>query len=228
MKNHSNFCTFILAMAFLSVSFTSYCEQKEGSATKKSQWIDLFADGTFSSWQHPNGKKVGDGWSIEKGVVFRGAKKAGNIVTKEKYENFELEFSFKISKAGNSGVKYRTKNALGLEYQVLDDLNNKKEKNKTAGLYALYPASADKKLNPYGEWNNGKIVAKGSKLEHWLNGIKVMEADQSSDDYKERFQKSKYKKIKNFGVGAGQILLQDHGNDVWFKNVRIRKLNSVK
>ena len=191
--------------------------------------VDLFAADDFNSWQHANGKSVGDGWTLTDGVVFRHAKKAGDIVTKQEYKNFDLTFEFKISEGGNSGVKYRSHNHYGPEYQVLDDErhSNGKDPNKTvASLYDLKAAVVDKVAKPAMEWNSGRIVAKGSILQHWLNGQLVMEVDQESEDWKKRLGASKYKKTPDFGSKAGRILLQDHSDKVWYRNVMIRNLDN--
>jgi hypothetical protein len=122
-------------------------------------------------------------------------------------------------------VKYRAKGSLGLEYQVLDDGKHADGKNpthRTGSLYDLVAAPEDKPVKPVGEWNQAKIVADGPRLEHWLNGVKVVTIDQSCEDWKARFEKSKYKSNKGFGFGPGHILLQDHGNEVWFRNLRVK------
>lgn len=174
-----------------------------------------------------NGKPVGGGWSIEDGVIHRGKLIAGSIITKEHYTDFELIFDWKISGSGNSGVKYRARKNLGLEYQVLDDKGHPNGKNpltRAGSIYALYPASDDKTLKPVGEWNTGRILVQGNHVEHWLNGEQVLEAEIGSDEWKKRFAASKYHKHDGFGTWTGNILLQDHSDPVWYRNVRIREL----
>ncbi len=188
---------------------------------------DLFATGDFSKWTKVNGDPVAKGWSIHNGVIQRSGIRPGDIITQQHYENFELRFDWKISKAGNSGVKYRTRGSLGLEYQVLDDAKHKDRKNPThraASLYELVAAPESKPLKPVGEWNHARILAKGNTIEHWLNGEKVVEIAVGSDDWKTKFQNSKYKKHEGFGSWAGPILLQDHNDEVWYRNVQIREL----
>ena len=190
------------------------------------EWTSLFASGDFSNWTKINGAPVGEGWRIEHGIVHRPSK-GGDIITKQHYENFELRFDWKISEAGNSGVKYRSRSALGLEYQILDDAKHKDSKNPThraGSLYELVAAPDDKPLKPVGEWNYGRILANGKHIEHWLNGEKVVEIEVGSDDWKTKFQNSKYKKHEGFGSWAGPILLQDHNDEVWYRNVQIREL----
>lgn len=189
---------------------------------------DLFASGDFSNWTNNKGGPVNDGWKIKGDVIERtelsaGQSRPGDITTKKEYKDFELKFDWKISTGGNSGVKYRTHGSLGLEYQVLDD-GVHKDKNLSAGIYALVPASEDKPLNPAGQWNSGRIIAQGNHIEHWINGVKVAEIEIGSDDWVERFKKSKYKKHEGFGTWTGSILLQDHNDPVCYRNVQIREL----
>ena len=187
---------------------------------------NLFSSDDFSQWTKVNGKPVGSGWIIKNGVVHRKSL-SGDIITKEKFKDFELTFEWKISEAGNSGIKYRTRGSLGLEYQVLDDLKHKDNKNPThraASLYELVAAPDSKPLNKVGVWNKGRIVAKGNQIEHWLNGEKVVEITWGTDDWKERFQKSKYRKNEGFGSWEGPILLQDHNDPAWFTNLKIKRL----
>lgn len=189
--------------------------------------IDLFESGDFSEWTSWDGKPVSSKWTIEDGVVYRGGMKPGDIITKKKFKNFDLSFEWKISEAGNSGVKYRSKGRLGLEYQVLDDEKHGNGKNPlmTAGsMYALLGAPEEKPLKNVGEWNQGRIVVKDNHVEHWLNGAMIITADLSSDTWMNQFKKSKYKKHEGFGQWAGPILLQDHNDEVWYRNVIIKEL----
>ncbi|MGJ8638809.1 MAG: 3-keto-disaccharide hydrolase [Opitutaceae bacterium] len=188
---------------------------------------DLFSTGDFSQWTNPQGKAVGKGWSIENGVIHRGGIKPGGINTKKKYKDFELRFDWKISEAGNSGVKYRAHGGLGLEYQVLDDEKHNAGKtpyHQAGSIYELVAAKADKPINPVGKWNSARVIAKDNHIEHWLNGAKVAEIEYGSADWKKCFEKSKYSKHEGFGDWTGTIHLQDHNDEVWFKNVQIREL----
>ena len=212
-------------MKFLYILFLLY---PLGSlpAAKLSQVKDLFNKDDFSQWTKVNGEKVDKGWSIENGIVHRHAK-GGDIITKGKFKDFELTFEWKISKAGNSGIKYRARGSLGLEYQVLDDQKHRDNKNPThraGSLYELVAAQDSKTLNPVGEWNKGRIFVRGNQIEHWLNGEKVVEITWGSEDWKNRFQKSKYHKNEGFGSWEGPILLQDHNDPVWYRNLKIQKL----
>ena len=193
---------------------------------KSGNAIDLFPSDNFSQWTKVNGKPVGSGWIIKDGVIHRKSL-SGDIITKEKFKDFELTFEWKISEAGNSGIKYRTRGSLGLEYQVLDDQKHRDNKNPThraGSLYELVAAPDSKSLNPVGEWNSGKIIAMGDQIEHWLNGEKVVEILWGTNDWNKRFQKSKYRRNEGFGSWNGPILLQDHMDPVWYRNLKITRL----
>ena len=205
--------------------------------TQAADWVDLLAGDSLILWEKGPGKSkdkstdIGDQWSLKDGVLTLDKSKkgvGGNIITKKSYYDFELEFESRISEAGNSGIKYRTKNGIGLEYQVLDDKKHKDNKNPThraASLYELVAAPDSKKINPPGQWNKGRIVAKGNLLQHWLNGEKVVELEFGSADWKKRFAVSKYaKKYPDFASKAGPILLQDHNDTVSYRKLRIREL----
>ncbi len=164
----------------------------------------------------------------------------GDIVTVKKYSNFELTVDFMLTKGANSGIKYYvaeglnngTGSAIGLEFQLLDDEIHPDAKlgvggNRTiSSLYDLIPALADKTVNPVGQWNTAKIISKNSHIEHWLNGKKVVEYERGTQIYRALVQKSKYSGYPKFGEAPeGHILLQDHGNRVSFRNIKIRESN---
>ena len=171
----------------------------------------------------------------------------GDIITTERYSNFELKVDFKTTPGCNSGIKIFVQpgigpitgkgtkatvgSAIGLEYQILDDARHPDAKlgrngDRTLGsLYDLFTASVDKKPNYIGEWNHALIISKGKHVEHWLNGEKILEYDRGSPQFRKAVALSKFHNIPNFGEWAdGHILLQEHGSVCSFCNVKIRVL----
>jgi len=203
-------------------------------ANSEAKWINLLEGGNLSQWKKWRRGTIESsiGWTVKDGVLSLSKApevrtKGGSLTTIKHYQNFELKFEFKISEGGNSGIKYRSLDNLGMEYQILDDVSakdNKNPKNSAASLYQLVPAPKTKKLKPAGEWNSGRIVANGNQLEHWLNGKKVVSIEFGSEQWVELFKKSKYKIYPDFAKQGGEILLQDHGDDVSFRNLMIREL----
>lgn len=201
----------------------------------KKGWILLFDGKTFGGWQKANGNPfTGKGWSINKGVLSTNPSdgRGGDIVTTTEFSDFELSLDFKLEKGTNSGIKYFLfKNtSLGCEYQIIDDANHPDAKlgingNRTlSSLYDIMPASG-KKINPLGEWNNIRIIAKGKHVEHWLNGEKVLEFDRDGDVFKKHIAESKFKKEKGFAeTSPSPILLQEHEDVIHFRNIKIRNL----
>ena len=189
------------------------------------EWLSLFNGETLAGWTDQSGGEP-RGWQVKSGLLHR-FKKGGNLHTTRMFRNFELEFEWKVAKGVNSGVKYRFHDGVGPEYQVIDDANageKAKPIGLTASLYVIKEPEG-KQLNPHGEWNRGKIVARGNRLEHWLNGVKVMEIEVGSEEWKQRKAASKFKDRKGFGTFEGPIHLQDHGGEVWYRNLRIRSLD---
>tara|TARA_B110000483_G_scaffold114228_1_gene138658 strand:+ start:19849 stop:21948 length:2100 start_codon:yes stop_codon:yes gene_type:complete len=196
----------------------------DDAATHSDQpFVDLLVNDDMSAWRP--GDKEGE-WTLKDGVLSRGEVKAGSLNTKEKYQNFDLRFEWKISEGGNSGVIYRINNGRGLEYQLLDDENHIRGQEPLSSSAAIYDIVEPKglTLREAGEWNTARIVADGNHIEHWLNGVKVLETEFGSADWTERFLKSKNAKVENYGEGGSQIQIQDHGADVSLRNVRIRQL----
>jgi hypothetical protein len=155
---------------------------------------------------------------------------AGDIVTTDTFSDFDLRWEWRISPGGNSGVKYfvteEREGPIAHEYQVLDDARHPDAKvgphRQTAAFYDVLPPAADKPLRPVGEWNLSRVVVAGNHVEHWLNGRKVLEYELGSPETKAAIAKSKFKDVAGFGTKIpGRILLQDHGDEVWYRNVRI-------
>ena len=205
------------------------------------KWVNLLAGDSMELWEpgpsnakNPKGE-IGDRWSLKDGVIKldRDAEKGrgGQIWTKKSYYNFDLRFEFNIAYDGNSGIKYRTVDkdgtALGCEYQIIDDDNYRDNKNpthRTACLYELVAVPADRKWNPAGEWNTGRIRVRDNTFEHWLNGKKVVKIKFGSDDWNARFAESKYRVHPDFAKKAGPIVLTDHQDTVSYRNITIRDL----
>ncbi len=230
MKHHT-LRLFLASILVAAIAMVTSADDKpvrvETAPASDGAFIDLFGTGDFSSWSGVDGKPVGKGWSIEDGVVHRHGKKPGDIVTRDAFKNFDLTFEFKISVGGNSGVKYRSNKRYGPEYQVLDDErhpNGKDPEKCVASLYDIKAAADDKPSKPAMEWNTGRILAVDGRLQHWLNGRLVLEIDQNSEEWKRRLADSKYRKTPDFGTMPGRILLQDHHDPVWYRNVRIEAL----
>jgi hypothetical protein len=166
----------------------------------------------------------------------------GDIITVAKYSDFELKADFRITPGCNSGIKIFVDpelnkgpgSSIGLEYQILDDALHPDAKlgrdgNRTMGsLYDLYPPARDKHMNPMGEWNSARIISSGPHVEHWLNGQKILEYTRFTPEFRQRVKESKFKVWPNFGeLHEGYILLQDHGSEVSFRNIKIRVLTGV-
>lgn len=191
----------------------------------ESEWISLFNGKDLTGWTDQK-RGAPKGWDVQDGAIHR-AEKGGNLHTEGIFLNFELEFEWKVAKGVNSGLKYRFHDGVGPEYQVLDDANATSETKplgQAAALYVIKEATG-KELKPFGEWNQARIVARGNHLEHWLNGVKVVEIEIGTDEWKERKAASKFKDREGFGTFAGPIHLQDHGGEAWFRNLRIRSLD---
>lgn len=198
-------------------------------------WKLLFDGRTLAGWQ-PIGKpgEPVKGWVVQDGTIFHGKRAGGgDLVTVEHFGQFELTWEWKIGVAGNSGVKYNLANSernIGFEYQLIDDEKHPDgtrggRSHQTGALYDLIEPAPERQVRPVGEWNQSRLLVQGAHVEHWLNGVKIVEFDMGSDDMKARIAKSKYRKISNFGAATrSPILLQDHEDEVAFRNLKLRPL----
>ncbi len=209
-------------------------------------WKLLFDGQTTNGWRKAYQDKFPEkGWKVENSALTVEAsggaesRHGGDIVTLEEFSDFELKLQVKLTPGANSGIKYfvaeeekgHVGSAIGPEYQVLDDRLHPDAKmgpiagSRTfASLYDLIPAK-NKRVNPVGQWNNVRILAKGKHVEHWLNGFKVLEYERGSKEFREIVAISKFKNRPGFGEAqSGRILLQDHGDEVSFRNIKIREL----
>ncbi len=214
---------------------------------KQSGWKLLFDGKTSNGWIGAYKKTFPEkGWQVKDGTITvlssagKESANGGDIVTTKQYSAFDLSFEFKMTPGANSGVKYfvtltenNSGSAIGLEYQVLDDSLHPdaklgREGDRTlSSLYDLIPAHKQKRfIHPIGEWNTGRIIVyPNNHVEHYLNGVKVLEYERGSKAYRDLVALSKYKIWKNFGEAPqGYILLQDHGNEVSYRSIKIREL----
>jgi hypothetical protein len=247
MKKLYMFITLSMLFALTLGGAMAQGKTKDNVLTKKEKkagWRLLFDGTTSAGWMNYRTKTFPtSGWEIKDGmlIVNPAIKKqggGGDIVTVNKYRNFELSVDFKYTKGANGGIKYfidtESNNgslaSIGCEYQILDDRNHPDAKagingNRTlAGLYDLIPPK-NKIDNGEDVWNHATIIVNGNKVQHWLNGQMTVEYERGNDAWRELVATSKFKGSPGFGeVQEGRILLQDHGNLVYFKNIKIKEI----
>lgn len=204
-------------------------------AAQDGAWTILF-DGT--SAEHFRGFRKdampSKGWVVRDGALCcEAGGGGGDIVTREEYADFELAFEWRVAPGGNSGVIYRCDEKhdaswqTGLEFQILDDAAHRDGLKPQTGAGSIYDLAAPSKpmARPPGEWNEARIVARGTRIEHWLNGEKIVDVDLASDECRKAKAASKWASMPDFGTLAkGRIALQDHGDEVCYRNIRVRAL----
>jgi hypothetical protein len=205
-------------------------------AEQAAGWKLLFDGKTSEGWRgYRTDSFPTSGWTIEDGCIKSIAGSAPDVMTKAQYTDFELELEWKASEKGNSGICYRVQEKhdaswqTGPEYQILDDTTYgaKPDDMHSAGAcYELAAPAATKKLNPAGQFNRARIVVHNGLVQHFLNGVKVCEARMDDASWKDRIAKSKFKEFEGFGLQpTGYIAIQHHGNDMWFRSIKIRDLS---
>lgn len=233
------FAALCSALALVCALGTSYAESAN-HLTEKEQadgWQLLF-DGTTTQGWHSFKKHTfpAKGWEVKDGWLHCFGQKGGDVLSDKEFSQFDLEWDWKLAPAGNSGVKYfvleSRPQVVGHEYQMVDD-NREPDAVKhggshlTASFYDVLKPTVKTPTKPCGEINHSRILVQGNHVEHWLNGVKVLEYECGSEAVKQAVAKSKFKNVPGFGdCVKSHLLLQDHNCQVWFQNIKIRDLSA--
>jgi hypothetical protein len=233
-----------LATVFLVASAVAACATANGTVTQAQMntltdaqraegWKLLFDGRTTDGWRNYRKQDVGPGWTVTDGILTRSGDNAGDIITDEQYRNFDLVLDWRAAPGGNSGIFYRATEEGNYvwesapEMQVLDDERHSDGKSpltSAGSVFALYEAPRGV-VRPAGEWNTARVLVNGNHVEHWLNGQKLIEYELGSDEWKAKVEASKFRTMPLYGKASeGYIGLQDHGDKVEFRNIRIRAL----
>lgn len=231
---------FILAAVLFS-GFSEPESNKKAPEQSKKGWQKLFDGKTTSGWHSYGKQQAGSSWKVKDGALYLDAKNktkesGGDLTTNEEFSNFHLKLEWKISKNGNSGIiffvnedlsKYPASYQTGPEMQVLDNdghADGKINKHRAGDLYDLI-ASSSEPVKPVGEWNKVEIISNTGKLDFVMNGVKIVSTTMWDEQWKKMVAGSKFKTMPGFSLyKSGKISLQDHGDEVWYRNIEIKRL----
>ena len=218
----------LFLFAALVISCSGLASGQSVPGPVRGEPIQLFDGKSLQGWSKQNGTPAKN-WAVEDGAICWKSR-VGDLYHEHWYRDFELAFHWKIGPDGNSGVKYRVQpygnRMLGCEYQLFDDKQILFGNQSTGSLYALFEPSKNKVTQPLGEWNQSKIVVCGNHVEHWLNGVQVVDATFGSPEWNRRVTSSKFNKHDRFGLNReGRIFLQDHGKPVWFREIVVTPID---
>lgn len=239
------FVCFLATWMFSCGSSTTQDNQQahlDSEEVEEPEWTPLFDGVSLDGWHGFNKSEPVDNWIIEDSVLTclgktGGGDIGGDIVTDREFGNFELEWEWKISPGGNSGLmyhvienaKYQAPYETGPEYQLIDDIGfpgTLEDWQQAGANYAMTPADEHKKeLNPVGEWNHSRILYDNGLVQHWLNGQKIVDFEEGTPAWEKERTEGKWKDFPDYKIAnKGKIALQDHGDQAWFRNIRIKKL----
>ncbi len=225
----------LILLIFVNLFFIHCGSKKENI----NEGVALFNGKNLDGWRFYKSKE-NNSWEVAEDSSlhckpFDGNEKRANLITTDQYENFELNWEWKISAQGNSGVMFRVTEEFdepylsGPEYQLLDNIGypgKVEDFHKTGSDFDMY-AAQNAKPKSVGEWNSSKIIVNGNHVEYWLNDSKVVEYELGSEDWQKRKADSKWNEAVGYGAAKkGHICLQDHGGEVWFRNIVIKSLDS--
>lgn len=225
---------------FASLALAAETTPNQLRPTDKTDGWKLLFDGQSPQGWHSFKKKSfpTSGWVVQDGWLQCLGTDGGDLLSDGEYDQFDLEWDWKIEPAGNSGLKYfvleSRASALGHEYQMIDDEKNPdgkiaQGKHVTASFYDVLKPTVPPPTKPVGQINHSRILIQGNHVEHWLNGVKVLEFECGSEAVKTAVAQSKFKNVSGFGTRVkGHLLLQDHHSQVWFRNLKIRDLSVTK
>ena len=220
-----------LALALIAAGTAMAAPNTLTPQEKAAGWRLLFDGKTTAGWRGFKAAAPDPGWHVADGALAPDPKTSKDIISKDQFGDFELAFEWRISRLGNSGVMFHVIEQgdqtyqSGPEYQILDNAHGEPPVERAAALFALYAPSLDA-TKPPGEWNQARLVVRKGHAEHWLNGRKVVEYELGSADFKARVAASKFKQWPQFASSpTGHIALQNHGDEVAFRSLRIRALD---
>jgi len=225
----------------LATEFSSFSQSNENQTIKVHNkltqkeidegWKLLFDGKEIKDWRYyDSASREIKGWTVSNGLLHKPLGiKAGNIMTNKAYHNYIFSWEWKLEDKGNNGVKYfiteERKSAVGHEYQMIDDKKVKDPYSSNGSFYLIVKPVDEKPNLPMGSWNHSKIAVKGNDVEHWLNGMKILSYVCGSNEVMERVPKTKFKKVWKFGEKIkGHILLTDHNDACWYRNIKIKEL----
>jgi cytochrome c len=242
MKTLKTFFLVWSVLATLEVHGQSLPTNALTAKEKKDGWKLLFDGMTMKGWRNFNSAKIGSAWKVQDGLLYLDAslkngkrENGGDIITEKEYENYELNLEWKIEPCGNSGIifnvvddpKYEHTYTTGPEMQILDNTchpDGKIIKHRAGNLYDLVESKTES-VRPAGEWNQVRILSNKGHLELWLNAVKQVDIEMFTPEWEALIKTSKFKSMPDFGKAKkGHIALQDHGNQVWFRNIKIKEL----
>jgi hypothetical protein len=228
--------TILFIVLAMFIAFSAKSQEKDNVLTPEEftqGWQLLFDGETLNGWKAYNGDEP-QTWSVRDNSIYCDGTSGGDdIMTVETYGDFDLKFEWKIEENGNSGVIYRVREGkqwsqpylTGPEYQVYDESDNY-DKHSVGSFYDVYAPSRNKQVNPAMEWNSGRIRVSDNLVTHWVNGEIVMQCTLYSDEWNEKVANSKWNDDPYFGQSPfGHIDFQNHGSEVWYKNIKIKRLD---
>lgn len=231
VKKISNFLSVVTSLVLM----TGMVLADDNQLTKKEQkagWTLLFDGKTLSGWKRfGKDQPPGPGWSVQKGMLHLSpGGKGGDIITTGSFTDFELQWEWKIAPKANNGLKYLVTEsrprAPGPEYQMVDDATMEHANHRTGALYHILDPNPKKRLHPPGQWNQSRLVIKGQRVEHWLNGRKILEYKLESPPLKAAIAHSKFRDAPAFDKKIkGHLMLTDHKDEAWFRNIKLRNVS---